>query len=448
MEKLKMNYDSLVSKCNYYVQLLNLKDDNQEKIWLVSGFIAKYFFRLTSTIVLSRIYAPDIFGIMAIMFTIITCLTMISDIGIRSSIIQNSIDHTFLKTAWTLQLIRNIIICCVIILISPQLAIIYSVPELANYMPVLSLSILIQGFCSTNVALYFKMVKVKEISIMEIVTQAFCLIVTIILAYILSNIWAFILGIILTELLKTFYSFYYFKGGVVGILLNKTFSNQIIKFGKWIFFATLFTYIVGEGNKLIFGLFLTNSELGIYHIASMTALVPIAFLREFNSKITLPKLTRVANADINKIVSEFEFRQKNTLLLFLPFTYILLITGRFIISTIYSQEYAAAGDVFTIIMMSVCFNVIFFSMSPIFLSLGNSFYHMLNQKIYGLTSILLATSGYYYDGYLGLLYGLVVASFFQSFLTLLLVNKILRFNHNNTYYAQMITTFIVIVVNL
>jgi O-antigen/teichoic acid export membrane protein len=421
-----------------------------ETKWLLLGFFAKYFFRFMSTIILTRIFTPDVFGIMAIMFTVITGLQMISDIGIQASILQNknSSDPNFLKTAWTLQIIRNIILCAVVIFISPQLSVSYDTPNLAIYMPILSLTIFIQGFKSTSVALYYKNVKVRELTIMEMIAQGFCFLVTIVLAYVLNSIWAFIIGLILAELLKLLYSYYFLIGGVVGIALDKKYSQEIIKFGKWIFLATAFTFIIGEGNKLIFGLFLTKHELGIYHVASMIALVPIALITEYNGKITLPKLTFTYNYKTSEFIQEFERRQNVTLLSFLTFTCLLMLSGNLIITTIYNENYFAAGKVFTILMMTVSFNTIFFSISPIFLSLGNSFYHMLNQKIYGISTVGFALLGYYINDYFGLLYGLVLASFLQTFVTLFLARRLIAVKYQNTLLSVFLVIIFIIISQL
>jgi len=430
--------------------VLQLKNIPNNMVWLISGFFAKYFFRFMSTIILTRIFTPDVFGIMAIMFTITTGLQMISDIGIQASIIQNknAFSPSFLKTAWTLQIIRNIILCVVVILISPHLSILYEEPNLERYMPVLSLSILLQGFTSTSVPLYYKKMKIKEVTIMEIITQGFCLIVTIMLAYILKNIWAFIIGILLTEMLKLFYSFYIFRGGVIGITLDKVYRQEIVKFGKWIFIATAFTYIIGEGNKLIFGFFLSKHDLGIYHVASMIALVPIALLHEFNRKVALPKLSTIANDNMGNFAKEFTRIQKPLLFAFLASSCLLMLTGTFIITTIYNENYFAAGAVFEILMMSVCFNIISFSISPVFLSVGNSFYHMLNQKVYGISSITFAMVGYYFDNYFGLLYGLVISSFLQIVITSFLVNRLISIKHNYTSFSTLAVIIVIIISHL
>jgi O-antigen/teichoic acid export membrane protein len=280
---------------------------------------------------------------------------------------------------------------------------------------------------------------------METVTQGFCFTVTIILAYILHNIWAFIIGILLTEILKIFYSYYYLRGGVVGIALDKKYTQEIIKFGKWIFLATAFTFIIGEGNKLIFGIFLSKRELGIYHVASMIALVPIALIGEYNKKITLPRLTFTYNYKISDFVQEFERGQNVTLLSFLTLACLLMLSGNLIITTLYNENYFEAGKVFTVLMMAVCFNTIFFSISPIFLSIGNSFYHMLNQKIYGINSIGFGLLGYYMNDYFGLLYGLAIASFFQTFITLLLARRLIAIKYKNTLLSVITVTIFVII---
>src|ERR1700751_3629085 len=66
--------------------------------------------RLLSSIILSRLFAPELFGVLALVTTITTGMYLFSHIGLQDSIIQDprGDDLTFLNTAWTVQVIRGI----------------------------------------------------------------------------------------------------------------------------------------------------------------------------------------------------------------------------------------------------------------------------------------------------------------------------------------------------
>ena len=79
-------------------------------LWNMGGFGAGQFLRLLSNIILTRLLVQEAFGIMALTMVMITSVAMLSDLGIRASVIQNpdAEDRDFLDTAWTI----NMILCC------------------------------------------------------------------------------------------------------------------------------------------------------------------------------------------------------------------------------------------------------------------------------------------------------------------------------------------------
>jgi len=72
------------------------------------GFVLSQGMRFASNLILARLLFPEAFGLMALM----TGLTMLSDTGVPQSIMQNKRgeDPDFLNTAWTLNLMRGVVL--------------------------------------------------------------------------------------------------------------------------------------------------------------------------------------------------------------------------------------------------------------------------------------------------------------------------------------------------
>ena len=68
--------------------------------------------RFASNLILAHLLFPGAFGLMGPVLTVLTGLEMISDVGILPSIIQHKRgdDRRFLDTAWTLQVIRGVLL--------------------------------------------------------------------------------------------------------------------------------------------------------------------------------------------------------------------------------------------------------------------------------------------------------------------------------------------------
>ena len=90
-------------------------------VWTVAGFGAMQVIRFGSTLILSRLLFPDIFGLMALVNVFLQGLQMFTDVGIGPSIIQNKRgdEPDFRDTAWTILVLRGLLLwfCSVLIAI-------------------------------------------------------------------------------------------------------------------------------------------------------------------------------------------------------------------------------------------------------------------------------------------------------------------------------------------
>ena len=90
-------------------------------------FLSQIGLRLISTVVLTRILAPEIYGVFAIVLLYRYLLEMFSDLGLRSVILthERELDETFLKTCWTVSALRGGVIigvsCLIALSIEPCL---------------------------------------------------------------------------------------------------------------------------------------------------------------------------------------------------------------------------------------------------------------------------------------------------------------------------------------
>ena len=83
-------------------------------------FISDVGLRLVSTVVLTRLLAPEIYGVFAIVLLYLYLLEMLSDLGIRTLILtkEGDVEDSFLHTCWTVSIIRGLLIFLVSLTIS------------------------------------------------------------------------------------------------------------------------------------------------------------------------------------------------------------------------------------------------------------------------------------------------------------------------------------------
>ena len=94
--------------------------------------------RMVSSVVLTKLYAPEMFGLMTLITTVIVGLTLFSHIGLEDSIISNprGDDEAFINTAWTIQVLCGVGVWLVTILLAWPVAHFYGQPSLILLLPV------------------------------------------------------------------------------------------------------------------------------------------------------------------------------------------------------------------------------------------------------------------------------------------------------------------------
>jgi O-antigen/teichoic acid export membrane protein len=184
--------------------------------FVVLFYGASMALRMVNSVVLTHYFAPDLFGLMALVTTFIVGLTLFSHIGLEDSVIQNprGDDETFLNTAWTIQTIRGSGIFLVTALIAWPVAQFYHDPRMLWLLPILGFGCVIAGFSSPNLLTLSRHLGVGRLSVLELATQ-FVLFASTVLCAILwtRSVWALAIGRIVSELFRTAISYRVARSG-------------------------------------------------------------------------------------------------------------------------------------------------------------------------------------------------------------------------------------------
>lgn len=78
--------------------------------WLGIGAAFEQVFRFGRSVLLTRLLAPEAFGVMAIVYSASSVVDMIAEIGVKEAIIQNpkGQDEQFVNSAWWLAFCRGL----------------------------------------------------------------------------------------------------------------------------------------------------------------------------------------------------------------------------------------------------------------------------------------------------------------------------------------------------
>ncbi len=354
---------------------------------------AGHVLRFGSNLVLTRLLFPEAFGLMALVQVVLSGLVLMSDVGLRVSVMQNprGDDEDFLNTVWTMQVLRGVFLWLMTCALAFPMAAFYDQPLLASILPVAGLSLLVSGFNTTNVLTAQRHMRIARYSWMTLIAQAAQIAAMTGLAYILQSVWALAIGTIFHSIIMLFLYQKYVPGIRNGFRYDPANMREIFSFGKFLFISTLATFAISQSDRAILGLAIPIDLLGIYGIAFTLATLPSTLSSSVAGSVVFP-LYRMRHPSENPANRANLFRARRLVVSgTLALNVSMAMIAPWFVSLIYDDRYVLAGPIAVILCMANVPLVVFSGVINAVLTKGDSFRTM----IMNVTNALLQTGFMY-----------------------------------------------------
>lgn len=388
------------------VNVGNEIDENLSKLtvkasgWIFAGHFFSQTIRFIGNLILTRLLLPADFGLMQLVAVFMQAVSMLSDLGLSVNVIQHEKgdDHNFLRTAWTVQIIRGVIITLILLVISKPLALVYDAPSLTWLIPLASINAIIDGLTSMNLAIYNRKMQMAKLTLLDVGCQLVGTLAMVLCAWYFRSVWTLLVSGIVGGILKMIYSHILFPKPSMALMWVKEYVREIYHFGKWIFISSIGGFLVSRLDRVILGLYLSTTELGLYGIALAIPSAILDLLQTMSQKVLMPLFSHLSKYQIGKLRS-LTFKTRGVLLaLGLPPMLILIVWGQSIINFLYPVNYHGAGWMLQILAINGAFKSATLTVGPILFAVGDSFRAMLVIFVYAFTLIVcMLIGGYYFD---------------------------------------------------
>lgn len=278
----------------------------RSSLWSFGGFGVAQILRLANNLIMTRLLAPEAFGLMALVTIIMVGLELFTDLGISTSVIQNKRgdDPRFVDTAWTIKVARGFLIGLLVCALALPMAWFYEEPQLQQILPVMALNAVFNGFASNAPAVANRMLWVGRLTVMSIFTQILSLAVMIIFAWIHPSVWAIVTGNLAYGFSRACLSHVIFPQWRSRFGWDSEMARDIIHFGKWIFLTSALTYAATQIDRLTLAKLMPFDLVGIYSIGFMWATLPHQLIQNWSSRVLFPfasQTLRDPDADQRKL---------------------------------------------------------------------------------------------------------------------------------------------------
>ncbi len=381
--------------------------------------------RLVSNLIVTRLLFPEAFGVMALVNVFLQGLVMISDLGLGPSIIQNrrGEDPVFLRTAWTLQFLRGVVIFLLSTATAFPAARFYNEPSLLYLIPVAGFTNVIGGLNSMSLFVLNRRLDIARLTWIDLVSQVLGIVTTVFCAWQWPSVWSLVVGSIVSAAAKAVASHMVPLGVTMRFAWEPQAVRDLFHFGRWIFISSLLTFLIGNVDRLVLGKFMTMADLGIYSIASFLSGAVAGGLQTVSGAVLFPVYSRLAEQGPEKLRAKTLQIRAGLALLGLPPLFVLTLFGPQVLHLLYDTRYEGGGWMLQIRAAASAFGIISMTISPVLLAVGNSFRHMILLILQSSLFIICMSVGGYFYSVTGLLLGTAAAHLLTYPFTILCVRK-------------------------
>ena len=229
--------------------------------------------RLAGNLVLARMLFPEAFGLMAIVYLIVFALEQFSNIGIPAAIMRYERGETraFMTTAWTLQVLRGLLLWAIGLALTPVVADFYRQPQLLQIMPVATFAAVIMGLQSTQFLVLTRRLQLKRRVAIEIIGRVTALVTMIVWAWIEASVWALVVGGLMNQVAITVLSHVWIPGDRMRFAWDRQTVAEIFSLGKWVFASSGLSFVLAQMDVALLGRLVSTAELGVYSMGILIA---------------------------------------------------------------------------------------------------------------------------------------------------------------------------------
>jgi PST family polysaccharide transporter/lipopolysaccharide exporter len=257
-------------------------------LWLGLGSTSIRFMELFRSIILARLLLPEVFGLMGIIHLLREGIGQLSQTSFNDAIIHRKSEiEESINTAWVLNIFRGLLLSVLLFFLAPLVASFYGEEFLDTGIKILGIVFILDGLYNTNMVLYRKNIDLRKIALLNMGTNLLQIIVVIVLAYYLRNVWALLIGTVIATITRVSLS-YRMTDKRPQLSFNTKLAWELFHYGKYITGAGILVFLTTRLDDGLVGKFLGMEELGFYINAYFFANLPAIYVTAMLFQLIFP----------------------------------------------------------------------------------------------------------------------------------------------------------------
>ena len=236
--------------------------------WVGMGQFVCLAIRLASNLVLTRLLAPEVYGLFGTALAIVSTLEWLSDLGIQPALIRHRSGGRpeYLGTGWWMGLTRGLILAAIAGSLAWPIALGFEQPSLAPVLLALALRPILGSLRSPNFPLVRRALNYRAVFLDEVIQTIIGVSTSVALAWLTPTPWAIVGGTLAGTAAGALFSY-----RICPIASRPTWdgeaAREIAHLGRQVFANTLVMVLWLNLDRLLGLKLLGEAEMGYYAVA-------------------------------------------------------------------------------------------------------------------------------------------------------------------------------------
>ena len=316
-------------------------------------------------IILSRLLAPEAFGLVALATAFTVFIELFLDQGFGSAIVQREkLDPEHLDTAFWLNVLTSILMTGGLIAVSGLLGVLFDEPRLGSVLRWLSITLILSGLSSTQISILQRKLAFKEFAIRSMVANAVGGIVGIIMAFSGYGVWSLVGQDLASGVVRAII-LWRSSDWRPGFKVSKSHYKELVTFGASIVGNNALTVLTKRSDDLLIGYFLGPTLLGFYTIGYQLLLIIIRLVTEVTNSVAFPTFSRIQHQPERMRKAFYKVTQYTSVFAFPVFIGLAVLAPE-IVPAVFGEKWAPSIPVMQVLaLIGVLQSVLFFNGSVI-----------------------------------------------------------------------------------
>ncbi len=324
--------------------------------WTVSSRLAGRAIDFVTVLVLARALTPADFGLTAIASSLVFIMDAVFEVPLILALTRlRSITRSHLDTAFTLGVLRGLLLSSIVLAAAWPFAHIYHDDRLTGLIAALVVGPTARSLYSPGMVKYVRDMSFRQNFAAELLGRLISSVLAISVAYGGGGYWAIAVGSLSSSVATTLIS--YFLAPYRPRLSLSKFSD-FSSFLGWFSTSQIFVAVSWQFDRILLGYFITKSDLGQYAMASDLASLPTQSVIGPAMQPLMAAFSRI-NDDLDRLRNAYLKASRFTMMLAAPTCIGMALTSDLIVKVLLGAKWTEAGLYLQWLALSIVLNAFY-----------------------------------------------------------------------------------------